>query len=115
MLLKISGKLLKFLEWRIFSPFAKNIFVVFLISEPVSLYLFSSLHRPLHATVWSLLNIATGTIILSNFVAFLLDILISMPIQNIVFELLKDENSDTSIYTGGIHSSLISDIEKGIK
>ncbi|CAG9537708.1 unnamed protein product, partial [Cercopithifilaria johnstoni] len=85
------GKLLHFLEWRIFSPFAKNIFVVFLISEPISLYLFSSLHRPLHATIWSLLNIAIGTIILSNFGAFLLDILIAMPIQNIIFELLKDE------------------------
>ncbi|VDM15135.1 unnamed protein product [Wuchereria bancrofti] len=43
------------------------------------------------------LNIAIGTIILSNFVAFLLDILISMPIQNITFQLLKDEKCDTSI------------------
>ncbi|MCP9258961.1 Nose resistant to fluoxetine protein 6 [Dirofilaria immitis] len=50
------GGLLRFLEWRVFSPFARNIFVVFLISEPVSLYLFSSLHRPLHATVWSLVS-----------------------------------------------------------
>uniref|UniRef100_A0A0R3RK63 NRF domain-containing protein n=1 Tax=Elaeophora elaphi TaxID=1147741 RepID=A0A0R3RK63_9BILA len=109
------GRLLHFLEWRIFSPFAKNIFVVFLISEPVSLYLFSSLHRPLHATVWSLLNIAIGTIILSNFVAFVLDILITMPIQNIVFELLKDKKCDGLIHTEGVHSSLLSDSKKDIK
>ncbi|KAM3724116.1 Nose resistant to fluoxetine protein [Dirofilaria immitis] len=101
------GGLLRFLEWRVFSPFARNIFVVFLISEPVSLYLFSSLHRPLHATVWSLLNIAIGTIILSNFVAFLLDILISMPIQNIVFELLNDKQSDIIIHANPFQHSLI--------
>ncbi|KAL4001853.1 putative integral membrane protein [Acanthocheilonema viteae] len=106
------GKLIQFLEWRIFSPFAKNIFVVFLISEPVSLYLFSSLHRPLHATVWSLLNIAIGTIILSNFFAFLLDILITMPIQNIIFELLKDKKCDALIQVDGVHSSLLDDTKK---
>ncbi|KAK6101016.1 putative integral membrane protein [Brugia pahangi] len=108
------GRLLQFLEWRVFSPFAKNVFVVFLISEPVSLYLFSSLHRPLHATVWSLLNIAIGTIILSNFVAFLLDILISMPIRNVIFQLLKDEKCDTSIDIDYAHT-LISDTKKDVE
>ncbi|VDM92299.1 unnamed protein product [Litomosoides sigmodontis] len=108
----LIGKLLQFLEWRIFSPFARNIFVVFLISEPVSLYLFSSLHRPLHATVWSLVNIAIGTIILSNFVAFLLDILITMPVQNVIFEMLSGKKFDTLIHIGGVHSSLISGTEK---
>uniref|UniRef100_A0A915Q3R6 Uncharacterized protein n=1 Tax=Setaria digitata TaxID=48799 RepID=A0A915Q3R6_9BILA len=101
----------QFLEWRVFSPFAKNTFTVFLISEPVSLYLFSSLHRPLHATIWSLLNIAIGTIILSNFVAFLLDVLISMPIQNIIFELVKDEKCAALIGVDDVNEALIDDNE----
>ncbi|VDK64952.1 unnamed protein product [Onchocerca ochengi] len=109
------GGLSQFLEWRLFSPFARNIFVVFLISEPVSLYLFSSLHRPLHATIWSLLNIAIGTIILSNFVAFLLDIFISMPIQNIVSELIRDKRCDTMIHADNAHLTFISKTKPDIK
>uniref|UniRef100_A0A8R1Y0N0 NRF domain-containing protein n=1 Tax=Onchocerca volvulus TaxID=6282 RepID=A0A8R1Y0N0_ONCVO len=109
------GGLSQFLEWRLFSPFARNIFVVFLISEPVSLYLFSSLHRPLHATIWSLLNIAIGTIILSNFVAFLLDIFISMPIQNIVLELIRDKRCDKMIHADNAHLTFISKTKPDIK
>ncbi|VDN05978.1 unnamed protein product [Thelazia callipaeda] len=91
---KNNGSISKFFEWRVFSPLAKNTFIVFIVSEPVSLYLFSSVHRPLHATLWTLLNIAIGTIILSHVVAFLLIVLTSMPIKNIV--LLK--MSETEIF-----------------
>uniref|UniRef100_A0A9J2Q3Z0 Nose resistant-to-fluoxetine protein N-terminal domain-containing protein n=1 Tax=Ascaris lumbricoides TaxID=6252 RepID=A0A9J2Q3Z0_ASCLU len=42
-----------FLEWRLFTPLAKVTYLVFIISEPVSLFFFSSLHRPLYATHWS--------------------------------------------------------------
>lgn len=60
------------------------------------------------------LNIAIGTIILSNFVAFLLDILISMPIRNVIFQLLKDEKCDTSIDIDYAHT-LISDTKKDVE
>uniref|UniRef100_A0A915BP85 Nose resistant-to-fluoxetine protein N-terminal domain-containing protein n=2 Tax=Parascaris univalens TaxID=6257 RepID=A0A915BP85_PARUN len=73
-----------FLEWRLFTPLARVTYLVFIISEPVSLFFFSSLHRPLYATHWSTLYIALGTIVLSYIFALTLDVFISRPIRNLL-------------------------------
>ncbi|VDK19376.1 unnamed protein product [Anisakis simplex] len=73
-----------FLEWRIFNPLSKLTYLVFVLSEPVSLFLFSSLHRPVYATHWSTFYIALGTIVLSYIVAIALDVLIARPMRNLL-------------------------------
>uniref|UniRef100_A0A914DYA0 Nose resistant-to-fluoxetine protein N-terminal domain-containing protein n=1 Tax=Acrobeloides nanus TaxID=290746 RepID=A0A914DYA0_9BILA len=71
------------LSWRIFYPLSKLVYVVFLISEPVALSLFSSLHRPIYATHFSTMLTGVGTIVCSYFLAFLVDVFISRPIRHL--------------------------------
>ncbi|TKR68380.1 hypothetical protein L596_024370 [Steinernema carpocapsae] len=72
-----------FLGWRIFYPLSKHVYTVFLISEPVAVYLFSSLHRPIYGTHLSTIYVVVGTMALSYLIAFTIDIFISRPIRNI--------------------------------
>ncbi|VDN52394.1 unnamed protein product [Dracunculus medinensis] len=90
-----GGQLATFLEWRLFVPLAKLIYPVILISEPVLLYLFTSLDRPLHATHWSTLYIALGTIILSYMISFAIDIVISRPIYKVIAFFIPQFRSKT--------------------
>uniref|UniRef100_A0A0N5ANE7 Nose resistant to fluoxetine protein 6 n=1 Tax=Syphacia muris TaxID=451379 RepID=A0A0N5ANE7_9BILA len=81
----VTGELISFLEWRIFNPISKQCFVIFLVSESVFIYLFSSLHRPFYATHWSTLYMALGTLVLSCIIAIALDVFITRPIRNIIW------------------------------
>uniref|UniRef100_A0A915CTC2 Nose resistant-to-fluoxetine protein N-terminal domain-containing protein n=1 Tax=Ditylenchus dipsaci TaxID=166011 RepID=A0A915CTC2_9BILA len=73
------------LGWRIFHPLSKLVYVVFLVSEPVALSLFSSLHRPIYATPLSTMLTSVGTLCCSYIIALLIDVGISRPIRNIVY------------------------------
>lgn len=87
------------LSWRVFHPMAKLAYLVFMISEPVSISLFASLHRPIYLTSGSAVRIeeeelmsqnnfkiltCVGCVIFSYFFAFLIDIGISRPSRNLL-------------------------------
>uniref|UniRef100_A0A0N5CEI0 NRF domain-containing protein n=1 Tax=Strongyloides papillosus TaxID=174720 RepID=A0A0N5CEI0_STREA len=72
-----------FLSWRIFHPLSKLSYVIFLISEPVALYYFSSLHRPFHATTMAYLSVTMGIVVVSIVLSALVDVFVSRPIRNI--------------------------------
>uniref|UniRef100_A0A0N4ZVG1 NRF domain-containing protein n=1 Tax=Parastrongyloides trichosuri TaxID=131310 RepID=A0A0N4ZVG1_PARTI len=72
-----------FLSWRIFHPLSKLSYVIFMVSEPVALYFFSSLHRPFHATTMAYVCVTMGIIGVSVVVAALVDVFVSRPIRNL--------------------------------
>uniref|UniRef100_A0AAF5D2X3 NRF domain-containing protein n=1 Tax=Strongyloides stercoralis TaxID=6248 RepID=A0AAF5D2X3_STRER len=80
---KKSNLISVFLSWRIFHPLSKLSYVIFMISEPVALYYFSSLHRPFHATTMAYLSVTMGIVVVSIVVSALVDVFISRPIRNI--------------------------------
>ncbi|KAK0417621.1 hypothetical protein QR680_013115 [Steinernema hermaphroditum] len=73
-----------FLGWRIFYPLSKHVYTVFLISEPVAVYLFSSLHRPIYSTHLSTIYVVVSTMALSYLIAFAIDIFVARPIRNVL-------------------------------
>uniref|UniRef100_A0AC35TMK9 NRF domain-containing protein n=1 Tax=Rhabditophanes sp. KR3021 TaxID=114890 RepID=A0AC35TMK9_9BILA len=72
-----------FLSWRIFHPLSKLSYVIFLISEPVALYFFSSLHRPFYGTGLAFICTGVGTLVVSIVLSTIVDVAISRPIRNL--------------------------------
>uniref|UniRef100_A0A7E4V1X0 NRF domain-containing protein n=1 Tax=Panagrellus redivivus TaxID=6233 RepID=A0A7E4V1X0_PANRE len=76
------GNVLKaILGFKIFYPMSKLVFLVFVISEPVALSLFSSLHRPINATFFSLILTSIGTFVCSYIIAVLVQVAVALPIR----------------------------------
>ncbi|KAI1729179.1 nose resistant to fluoxetine protein 6 [Ditylenchus destructor] len=92
-----NNSLNSFLGWRIFHPLSKLIYIVFLVSEPVALSLFSSLHRPIYATPLSTMLTSVGTICCSFMIAFLIELFIGRPIRNIVAIFYKHSYSEVKM------------------
>ncbi|CAD5215712.1 unnamed protein product [Bursaphelenchus okinawaensis] len=72
-----------FLSWRVFLPLSKLTYLVFLISEPVALSLFASLHRPTYATSLSTILTCLGSVCVSYAIAFLIDIGVARPVRHL--------------------------------
>ncbi|CAD5221660.1 unnamed protein product [Bursaphelenchus xylophilus] len=72
------------LGWRVFLPLSKLTYLVFLISEPVALSLFASLHRPTYATSLSTLLTCLGSVYVSYVIAFLIDIGVARPVRHLL-------------------------------
>ncbi|KAL3068429.1 hypothetical protein niasHT_030720 [Heterodera trifolii] len=70
-----------FFCWRCFHPLSKLVFPVLLLSEPIALSLFSSLHRPVHSTPLSTVLAWIGILVCSLIVALLIDTTLTRPIR----------------------------------
>jgi len=78
-----NNSLNDFLSWKVFHPMNKLVYIVLLISEPVSVSLFSSLHRPIYTTPLNTMMTCVGTVCCSFLIALLIDIVVSRPIRRI--------------------------------
>ncbi|KAE9556099.1 hypothetical protein FO519_000733 [Halicephalobus sp. NKZ332] len=79
-----DGNVLKeILSWKTFYPMSKLAFLVFLISEPVALSLFASLHRPINATLFSIFLTSIGTFVCSHILAVFVEVLVALPIRHL--------------------------------
>uniref|UniRef100_A0AC34Q5X8 Nose resistant-to-fluoxetine protein N-terminal domain-containing protein n=1 Tax=Panagrolaimus sp. JU765 TaxID=591449 RepID=A0AC34Q5X8_9BILA len=83
------------LGWKAFLPMSKLAFLVFLISEPVALSLFSSLHRPINATLFSIFLTSIGTFVCSYILAVVAEVFVALPIRH-MFDIFVIRTESTS-------------------
>uniref|UniRef100_A0A1I8BSY7 NRF domain-containing protein n=1 Tax=Meloidogyne hapla TaxID=6305 RepID=A0A1I8BSY7_MELHA len=89
----LKGSVLaKLLCWRVFRPLSKLVLIVLLLSEPIALSLFSSLHRPVHTTPLSSLLSFIGIFVCSFLFSFILDCSIIRPIRNLFLKIYGEKN-----------------------
>ncbi|CAL2037483.1 unnamed protein product [Caenorhabditis brenneri] len=73
------------LEWRVFSPISKIVWIALIIAEPCFLFIFSSLNKPAYATHWSMIYAGGAVALIVAIITLLLDVFVTKPIRYLVY------------------------------